>query len=176
MANRPNHILEDLARMKREVEALARMKIHVGIQGDEDSEVLMIASVHEFGCTIKVTPKMKAFLHHIDIHLKPDTGYINIPERSFIRASYDTGIQPMGKVIEQLIREVVRGEKTAQQAGDAIGGILVQMTQDFVREGKVSPPISEAAKEQRASTTDTPLFDTGANIVDRITYKIEEGG
>lgn len=171
-----NPILEDLARLKRELEALGRMTIRIGIQGDEDSEVLMIASVHEFGCTIRVTPKMRAFMHHIDVHLKPGTGYINIPERSFIRASYDTGIQPMGKVIDQIIREVIRGEKTAQQAGNTIGALLVQMTQDYIYAGNAQPAISELAKSRRATTTDTPLFDTGNHIVNRITYKIEGGG
>ena len=44
-----------------------------------------IAAVHEFGCTIKVTPKMRAYLHRQGLHLKASTQYINIPPRPFLR-------------------------------------------------------------------------------------------
>jgi len=44
-----------------------------------------IAAVHEYGCTIEVTPKMRAFLHYNGIHLKEATTYINIPPRPFLR-------------------------------------------------------------------------------------------
>ena len=44
-----------------------------------------IAAVHEYGCTIGVTPKMRAFLHYNGIHLKQSTTYINIPPRPFLR-------------------------------------------------------------------------------------------
>ena len=41
--------------------------------------------VHEFGAVIKVTPKMRGFLHFIGIHLKPSTKVIHIPPRPFMR-------------------------------------------------------------------------------------------
>ena len=44
-----------------------------------------LGAIHEFGCTINVTDKMRAYLHHIGIHLKPDTNTIVIPTRSFLR-------------------------------------------------------------------------------------------
>ena len=58
-------ITPELLRIKRELERLARMKIHIGIQGaagyDGDgvgksgapADLLTIANVHEFGATIK---------------------------------------------------------------------------------------------------------------------------
>lgn len=44
-----------------------------------------IAAVHEFGCTIKVTPKMRAYLHYQGIHLKASTQYITVPPRPYLR-------------------------------------------------------------------------------------------
>ena len=44
-----------------------------------------IALVHEFGCTMAVTPKMRAYLHYHGIHLNKTTQYINIPARPFLR-------------------------------------------------------------------------------------------
>ena len=37
--------------------------------------------VHEFGTVINVTPKMRAYLHYIGIHLKAGTNVIRIPPR-----------------------------------------------------------------------------------------------
>jgi hypothetical protein len=172
-----NPILDDIRRLKRELAALQSMKIRIGVQGDEDSEILMIASVHEFGCTIKVTPKMRGFFrHNFNANLKNTTEYINIPERSFIRASFDAGRPALDAFIRDKFRAVIKGELTAAQAADKIGLYAAEMTKNFIREGKVEPPITDLAKEQRASTTETPLYDTGANIVDRITFQIEGGG
>ena len=49
-----------------------------------------IAAVHEFGCTIPVTPKMRAYLHHEGIHLKASTQYVNIPARPFLRPIFNS--------------------------------------------------------------------------------------
>ena len=56
----------------------------------EGKEMVNIAAVHEFGCTIEVTRKMRVYLHSIGIHLKKDTTHIVIPERSFLRATRDS--------------------------------------------------------------------------------------
>ena len=45
-------MLPELRRIKKELEGLNRCTIHVGIQGDTDSEILTIARVHEFGAVI----------------------------------------------------------------------------------------------------------------------------
>ena len=57
---------------------------HVFIGVNKGKEV-NIAAVHEFGCTIKVTPKMRAYLHYQGIHLKSSTQFISIPPRPFLR-------------------------------------------------------------------------------------------
>ena len=49
-----------------------------------------IAAVHEFGCTIAVTPKMRAYLHYEGIHLKAATQYIHIPARPFLRPIFNS--------------------------------------------------------------------------------------
>ena len=42
----------ELARIKRELEALKGMSVHIGIMGDSENDLLMIARVHEYGATI----------------------------------------------------------------------------------------------------------------------------
>lgn len=53
--------------------------------GVKKGKEVSIAAVHEFGCTIGVTPKMRAYLHYQDIHLRASTQYIHIPPRPFLR-------------------------------------------------------------------------------------------
>jgi phage gpG-like protein len=45
---------------------------------------LKYAPPHEFGARIKVTRRMRAYLHFIGIHLKPSTTHITIPKRAFL--------------------------------------------------------------------------------------------
>ena len=56
--------------------------VFIGVKRGKEAN---IAAVHEFGCTIGVTPKMRAYLHHIGIHLKSSTHYIYIPARPYLR-------------------------------------------------------------------------------------------
>ncbi len=55
-------------------------KVTVGVSGADNAYLAMI---HEYGCKIQVTDKMRAYLHQHGLHLKAGTEYITIPERSF---------------------------------------------------------------------------------------------
>ena len=56
-----------------------------GVKRSDGEDAVQIAAVHEFGCTIAVTPKMRAYLHYQGIHLKAETTHIHIPARPFLR-------------------------------------------------------------------------------------------
>ena len=70
-----------------------RYSIRVGIIGEkayekhEHSDLTngQLGAIHEFGATINVTDKMRAYLHYNGIHLKADTSTVVIPTRSFLR-------------------------------------------------------------------------------------------
>ncbi|MBR0096877.1 MAG: hypothetical protein IJP88_06820 [Synergistaceae bacterium] len=64
-----------------------------------------IAAVHEFGCTIKVTPKMRAYLHHNGLHLKKSTQYIHIPPRPFLSPIFNSE-EFLDKVAEIYLKAV----------------------------------------------------------------------
>ena len=64
---------------------LESYQVAVGILSKSGGDMLMIANVHEFGCSIPVTDKMRGFLaYEYGVHLKRDTNVIKIPERSFV--------------------------------------------------------------------------------------------
>ena len=56
--------------------------VFIGVKKGKEAN---IAAVHEFGCVIQVTPKMRAYLHYQGVHLKPSTQMIYIPPRPFLR-------------------------------------------------------------------------------------------
>ena len=70
-----------------------RYSIRVGIIGNKATEkhegtnltYADLGAVHEFGATIPVTDKMRAFLNYNGIHLRKNTTSIIIPTRSFLR-------------------------------------------------------------------------------------------
>jgi len=56
-----------------------------------------IAPVHEYGAIISVTPKMRAYLHSIGIHLKPSTKTITIPPRPFVEPAFQENLKNFEK-------------------------------------------------------------------------------
>ena len=80
-----DQVLPELKRIRAELARLNACTIHVGIQGDADSEILTIARVHEFGATI--TPKNAKNLC-IPIHKESyDKSPRDFPDLFFIRSS-----------------------------------------------------------------------------------------
>ena len=68
-------------------------RVRVGIVGKSDSKLLTYAAVNEYGANIKITPKMRKLLPSIGIFVKSETTHIVIPERSYIRATFDNKFQ-----------------------------------------------------------------------------------
>lgn len=139
-----NIILNDFERLKSACEDMAGKKILVGLVGGVDSEVLKIASAHEYG-----TDKL--------------------PERSFIRASFDADQAQLGDIVSGSVGKVLSGQMSADAAANAIGAQAAQMVQNFIDDNRVKPQSDFSKKTQH-----TTLYETGTHIRDRITYKIEE--
>ena len=90
-------VLAALTRLMKELDQ--KYSIRVGIIGEQayekhphtDLTNAHLGAIHEFGATINVTPKMRAWLHYQGIHLKPETTTITIPARSFLRDTFFNG-------------------------------------------------------------------------------------
>ena len=220
----------ELARIKRELAALRSLQIHVGIMGDSESEILMIAHVHEYGATITAknvrnltipltdeakkagSPRSFNDLEWVpgrqpgvsflvrprkrkarskDHRTVTDTistrseydprdydwlymlvKSVNIPERSFIRASFDAGRAELSAACKEAVTNIIRKGWTAQQAADHVGKIATNMTRQFMNAG-LEPPKSKIT--QLTTTQQQPLFDTG-RLIGSIAYKVEGGG
>ena len=140
-----SEILVEFERLKSACRSMDGKKIVVGIVGDGvDSEVLKIAAAHEYG-----TDKL--------------------PERSFIRASFDADQDKLGSIVSGQVNKVLSGQISADAAANAIGAQAAQLVQNFIDENRVKPPSDFSKKTQH-----TTLYETGTHIRDRIAFKVEE--
>ena len=137
-------ILSDFDRLKTACHEMAGKRIIVGIVGNVDSEVLKIAHAHEYGTN-------------------------KLPERSFIRASFDADQQKLEKIVVNSVNKVITGQSTANVAANAIGAQAAQLVQNFIDSNQVKPQSDFSKKTQH-----TTLYETGTHIRDRIAYKLEE--
>lgn len=142
--------------------------IRVGIF-PESGELEMIGRVHEFGCTINVTPKMRNYLHHKGLHLKKATGTIRIPERSFIRAGYRENKRKFVAHSKKMIVKAIKENVDVGLVLDRLGTELEGDIQDYAVELR-NPANHPFTVSQKGS--DNPLVDTG-RMVDSITHKVE---
>ena len=136
-------ILTDFEKTQAACRELESKQILVGIVGSADSEVLKIAHAHEYG-----DGKM--------------------PERSFIRASFDADQGKLNEIITGQLNKVLLNQTSADAAANAIGAQAAQMVQNYIDENRVKPVSHYPRKTQH-----TTLFETGTHIRDRIAYKVE---
>lgn len=136
-------ISADFERLKSACADLSGKKIYVGIVSSADSEVLKIAHAHEYG-----TEKL--------------------PERSFIRASFDADQDKLDGIITGSVEKVLSGAISADAAANAIGAQAAQLVQNFIDDNRVKPKSDYSKKTQH-----TTLYETGTHIRDRIAYEVE---
>ena len=176
-----------------------KVSIRVGIIGDKAAEKqpgssltnAELGAVHEFGATINVTEKMRAYLHHIGIHLKPETTTITIPARSFLRSTLlsDWGKDELlGRVNldvkdsewnkEYLEYKLLdKGEEFFLALCEKIGIEAQDMVMSAFAVGGLPDhwaPISEVTRKNRKNDkTSPPLVDSG-QLANSIVYEVKE--
>ena len=154
--------------VKAAVKSLAGKKIKVGIVGGE-SDLSMIAAVHEYGTSIKVTPKMRGWFAANGYPLKKETTQIVIPERSFLRAGFDEHEDEVFRKIEDLMPAVLELHLNAGVFVDTVGREMAGKIQKKIKDIK-SPANSQMTKERKGSSN--PLVDSG-RLVGAIDHRVE---
>ena len=157
---------DKFAEVQRSLEALNGRKVTVGCLKGQHA---WLAAIHEYGCNIKVTPKMRAFLHYKGYHLSKTTTVIKIPERSFIRAGHDAYVNEVMDKASQLIGQVAGGKMSSDELLDFVGLTLSTKIKKYARDLS-RPPNSDMTVNEKGSSN--PLVDTG-NMIEGITFKVE---
>lgn len=151
--------------MERAAAELNGRRVNVGVYGEQ----AWLAGIHEYGCRIKVTDKMRAYLHSQGLHLKKSTEYITIPERAFLRNGYDFN---RGKAVddtEHVLPAVLDGSMDSDSFLKMVGLILSSSIRDYAT-SLDSPPNHPFTSDRKGSSN--PLVDTG-DMINSITYEVE---
>lgn len=149
------------------IDKINRKKVKVGYfsgdfyDGDDKITVKGLAAVHEFGIQIKVTPKMRTFLHAHGLHLKPTTTHITIPERSFVRTGADKAGPAIIKKTEEFIVDVIEGNIPVEEFYEQVGNELRSKIQEFAIDLR-NPANHPFTIENKNSSN--PLVDSGNMI------------
>lgn len=146
--------IRDINRMAQIITDLKELKsysIKVGIFGND--EYVMIANVHEFGATIR-----------------NGKGNTIIPERSFIRSTFDENKGEWLLFFERQLKLLLNGRLDAKTLCERLGAKIVADIQKKIKE-ITTPPNAPNTIVQKGSSS--PLIDTGG-LRHRITYKVEK--
>ena len=152
--------------MKKTARTIGKRNVDVGIF---DSEQAFIARIQEYGCKIPITPKMRAWLHYNGLHVKDSTTFITIPERSFLRASWDEQSQTVLAKARKALPDVLIGHMSEEQYCKMAGLMLTSMVKDYAR--NLSSPANHPFTIERKGSSN-PLVDTG-KMIEHITYQIK---
>jgi phage gpG-like protein len=145
------------------LKSLNNKKVKIGALRGENA---WLAGIHEYGCNISVTPKMRAFLHKQGLHLKDSTKVINIPERSFLRTGHDKKAEKIMKQTERALSQVIDGKMSVDDMLDLCGEQFATAIKTYMRD--LSKPKNHPyTVEQKGSSN--PLVDTGG-LLESITW------
>lgn len=150
--------------MKRRLEAINGTAVEVGVLKGEHA---WLASIHEYGCSIPVTEKMRVFLHHQGLHLSPSTKVITIPERSFLRTGYDENRDDVMNKAQQLLADVASGRMSEEAFYKAVGLELSSKIKDYAT--ALNSPANHPFTTDRKGSGN-PLVDSG-DMIGGITWR-----
>ncbi len=155
-----------LPEVAKTLQMLNGKKVKVGALKGEHAR---LAGIHEYGCNIPVTPKMRAYLHSQGLHLKDSTTVIKIPERSYLRTTFDNENDRIINQTERVFSQVIAGKMSVDDMLDLCGEQFATAIKDYIRDLS-SPENHPFTIEQKGSSN--PLVDTGG-LITSITWKKE---
>lgn len=146
-------------------------KVKVGIVGESDSKLLTYAAVNEYGASIAITQKMRRFLPTIGINVKASTTHIVIPERSYIRSTFDNKkyFEAMKKKLAPIFAKVLEGKNDPYDILEYIGLIYVSNVKSTIANMK-EPPNHPVTIERKGKGKGL-LIDSG-RLVSSISFEV----
>lgn len=133
------------------VGVLASGKGNQAVPGARGLDMIGLATVHELGSRAA-----------------------GIPERSFIRSTFEKGAPEIGKMTARLATAFVTGKMSLHKALDVLGHKGAAMVKANITQGPhIPPPLKPATIAAKGS--DRPLVDTG-RLVDSVTHEVVNAG
>lgn len=158
-------VKNDFPKMQTAVKQLHGRSVEVGSTGKN----AWLAGIHEYGCHIKVTPKMRAWFARNGYPLKKATTEIVIPERSFLRAGFDENAEGVVEMYEDALGDALGGTMPVNLFLQGIGLELATKIKTYAR-NLSNPPDSRMTVERKGSSN--PLVKTGG-MIESINYEVK---
>lgn len=160
-------VKNDFPSMEQNLKLLSKRAVNVGhLDGGEQA---WLAAIHEYGCIIQVTPKMRAWLHRNGFHLKDSTTQIVIPERSFLRNGFDENHDKVIKMNEAALGKCLI-DGNVDDFLESVGLMLRDAIVDYANDLK-TPPKHPWSLEMNPGKTN-PLIISG-DMINALTYEVE---
>ena len=170
--------------LKAKLQAMIGKEVLIGIQAgsataDGKGDLVQIAAAHEFGATIDLAERNQTLYRQVN---KKGTGFnrkgrfvkmeqsnfasshkvkattITIPERSFLRSTFDEQLEKMNAAGQRKLKEVITGKLAPAAALDQLGQEFTGMVQKKIRAGPFTPNAPSTIKQKKSSR---PLIDKG---------------
>lgn len=148
--------------LRRKIGRLADAHVKVGVLSAQanqphegsDMTIVEIAAVHEYGSEAA-----------------------GIPERSFIRATFEGGEAPVQQrdLSAKLARQIIAGDLSPEEALQVLGQWGVAQVKKKIT-SRIPPPLKEATIKRKTvggKRGDVPLVDTG-QLISSITYEVKD--
>jgi regulation of enolase protein 1 (concanavalin A-like superfamily) len=178
------------------LDELNEYSVEIGVFASDDSFYAMLANVHEFGITIRAKgkvltiptkeakgrkardipglfqPKGKNILAVQDgdqlITMFILVKCVTIPERSFVRSTFDEKNNDWVDFVKEQIQQIVNLKITAKTLYDRLGALIAADIQDKITTLK-SPANAKITIDNKSSSN--PLVDTGG-LRARVTWRV----
>lgn len=151
-------------KMRCSADGISGMKVQCGVLGEQ----AWLAGIHEYGCNIRVTDKMRAYLRRKGLRLKASTKEIRIPERSFLRNGFDKSEKEIVEKVGKMMPDVLAGKLSETQLLETVGLLMKSSIQDYARDLQ-SPKNHPFTVDQKSSSN--PLADSG-DMIGAIDYEV----
>lgn len=161
------HDKNNIPRLLKQTEKLDGRKIRVGVM--ETGDMGMIAAVHEFGARIRVTDKMRKWFAAQGYPLKTSTKEIVIPERSFIRAGFDSAEREYVKNVKIMLGDALEVGVNIESMLEALALDLRGRLQEFLTDMD-EPKLSDMTIEM--TERDNPLIHS-TRLRKSITFEVK---
>ena len=159
----------NIDKILKTLEKLSNTAVRIGILSKSGGEILLIANVNEYGCSIPVTNKMRGFFRYeFGINISKNTKVIKIPERSFVRSSFDENQNKL-ESYEELLEAVIDSKISVDNFYQIIGNACVNLIKDYIKGGNFEPDSPVTLKHKRPTTK--PLIDTG-RLINSIDFEV----
>ena len=157
MIYKPTNTMNELKKMNQ------RKNVHfqTGVFGSDDSEIVKIAAIHEFGGEIKV--KKNRYVPVLGVTLKAGT-IITMPSRKWLTITFERNKEIIEKILKSNLKKIAEGKLSIDDSNEIIAVALSSLTKKEMGNGVMQPKHREGQ----------PMVDTGRlrqSIGTKINYK-----